>query len=75
MQPSDRRRAEQGCVESRGGAQQSGALCPGAFRVFISDGAFDKIRGWIDSGLTTETGPCPPKEIEVVEAKLLPFET
>lgn len=43
--------------------------------MFISDGAFDKIRGWIDSGLNTETGPCPPKEIEVVEAKLLPFET
>lgn len=41
--------------------------------VFVMDGGFDKKRGWIDSGLSTEAGPSPPREIEVVEAKLLPF--
>ena len=41
--------------------------------VFVMEGGFDKKRGWIDSGLATEPGPTPPKEIEVVEAKLLPF--
>lgn len=45
----------------------------GFSRVFVMDGGFDKKRGWIDSGLSTEAGPSPPKEIEVIEAKLLPF--
>lgn len=41
--------------------------------VFVMEGGFEKKRGWVDSGLATEPGPSPPKETEVVEAKLLPF--